>query len=94
MTTKRPGQPGSDLHTYREGCLPAAGFAGFRLMNGPLYVKPETYPCDGHGVPTSGRIARLGYLMTYWVVEFGSDFRSGPYRTRSDTERALSAVPA
>jgi hypothetical protein len=32
--------------------------------------------------------------MTYWVVEFGTDFRIGPYPTRTDAERALSAVPA
>jgi hypothetical protein len=65
-------------------------------MKGPLYVKPETYPCDGHGVASSGAagVTRLGYLMTYWVVEFGTDYRAGPYPTRGDAERALSAVPA
>jgi hypothetical protein len=32
--------------------------------------------------------------MTYWVVEFGTDFREGPYPTRGDAQLALSAVPA
>lgn len=96
LKQRRPGKPGTDLHTTQAGCLPAIARAGMRLMKAPLYVKAETWPCAGHGIASSGvaGVTRLDCLMTYWIVEFGSEFRVGPYPTRTDADRALPGVSA
>lgn len=91
MTGRRPPARGSDLHSTRPGCIPAPEASG-KLGNAPIYVKPETYPCAGHGVGSKGGITRLGYAMTYWLVQGvgDGDWRCGPYPTR---EAAQAAQP-
>ena len=84
------GRPGADLHsTRRPGCLPAPSPSGM-LTNARMFVRAETWPCQGHGVATKGGggVARLGYLMTYWVVTM-SGYRQGPYESRESAERAM-----
>lgn len=76
----------------RPGCIPAPEASG-TLGNGPVHVKPETYPCEGHGLGTKGGTARLDYLMTYWLMQGvgAGDWRCGPYPTR---EAAQAAQPS
>ena len=85
---RRVGRPGADLHsTRRPGCLPAPSPSDLPT-NGRMFVRAETWPCQGHGVATKGGVTRLGHLMTYWVVTM-SGYRQGPYESRESADRAM-----